>query len=180
MTLLTALSLSALFLLARTDYQGLLVAVDDRIESISPLSNSTNILPGARNVFALTSPSYTEDANFAFLFATELGCNGPSVYRVEGQGVGHTILHSPQGEFQFYISSSEVHQNYDYDAENSTNNVLYYESAAYDAGNNTIFLTNRKTRTIFSLSNKPGSTLETFYTDTQKQPTSITIDVCTR
>ena len=180
MTLLTYLSLSALFLLASPDYRGLLVAVDDRIESISPLNNSTNLLPGARNVFALTSPTYTEDANFAFLFATELGSNGPSVYRVEGRGAGHTILYSPQGESQFYISSPEFHQNYYDDAENNTNNVLYYESAAYDAVNNTIFLTNRETKTIFSLSNKPGSTLETFYTDGQKQPTSITLDVCTR
>ena len=100
MTLLTYLSLSAvLLLLVRSDYQGLLVAVDDRIESISPLSNSTNLLPGARNVFALSSPAYTEDDNFAFLFATELGRKGPSVYRVEGRGVGHTILHSTRGEF---------------------------------------------------------------------------------
>ena len=110
MPLLTYLSLSALFLLVRPHYQGLLVAVDDRIESISPLRNSTNLLPGAKNVFALSSPTYTEDANFAFLFATELGGQGqgPSVYRVEGGGVGHTILHSPRGEFNFiYISSSE-------------------------------------------------------------------------
>ena len=99
MPLLTYLSLSALFLLVRPDYRGLLVAVDDRIESISPLRNSTNLLPGAKNVFALSSPTYTEDANFAFLFATELGGKGPSVYRVEGRGVGHTILHSPRGEF---------------------------------------------------------------------------------
>ena len=65
--------------------------------------------------------------------------------------------------------------------ENKTKSVLYFESAAYDAASNTIFLTgNRETRTIFSLSNKPGSRLDTFYTDNQKQPTSITMDVCTR
>ena len=56
----------------------------------------------------------------------------------------------------------------------------YFESAAFDQVSNTLFLTNRETRTIFSLSNKPGSTLETFYSDDQKQPTSITLDVCTR
>ena len=177
MTLLTYLALSQLFLLVRPAYQGLLVAVEDRIESISPLRNSTNILPGARNVFALSSPIYTEDAKFAFLFATELGSKGPLVYRVEGRGdhAGHTILHSQQGEFNFLFIFH--HQNYYY-VENNT--IQYFESAAYDAVNNTIFLTNKETRTIFSLSNKPGSTLETFYTDNQKEPISITLDVCTR
>ena len=58
--------------------------------------------------------------------------------------------------------------------------MVYFESAAYDAVNDTIFLTNKETKTIYSLSNKPGSTLETFYTDNQKQPTSITMDFCTR
>ena len=109
MTLLTYLSLSALFLLARSDYRGLLVAVDDRIESISHVRNSTNLLPG--NVFALSSPAYTGQDRFAFLFATELGAK---VYRVEGEGVGQTILYSPQGELNFYISPSECHQNYYY------------------------------------------------------------------
>ena len=99
MTLLTYLSLSAVLLLARSDYHGLLVAVEDGIESISPVRNSTNVLPGARNVFALSSPSYTDGGNFAFLFATELGSQGSAVYRVEAGGAGHTILHSPHGQF---------------------------------------------------------------------------------
>ena len=114
MTLLTFFSLSSLLLLVRPEYRGLLVAVDDRIESISHVRNSTNLLPG--NVFALSSPAYTGQDRFAFLFATEVGgaSEGPSVYRVEGEGVGHTILYSPQGELNFYISPSECHQNYYY------------------------------------------------------------------
>ena len=97
MTLLTYLSLSAVLLLARPDYRGLLVAVEDRIESISPQSNSTNLIPGAGTVFALSSPVGvpTEEDSLAFLFATDLGPKGPAVYRLESDG--HTLLH---GEFE--------------------------------------------------------------------------------
>ena len=107
MTLLTYLSLSAVLLLARPDYRGLLVAVEDKIESISPQSNSTNLIPGAGTVFALSSPVYTEEDSGAFLFATELGPEGPAVYRLESGG--HTLLH---GESEFYIPSPDFDQNY--------------------------------------------------------------------
>ena len=87
------------------------MAVEDRIESISPESNSTNLIPGAGTVFALSSPVYTEkEDSLAFLFATELGPKGPSVYRLEGGG--HTLLHSPHGQFEFYISSPDFDDNY--------------------------------------------------------------------
>ena len=179
MSFLTYLSLTALLTLVRAQYHGLLVAVEDRIESISPLSNSTNILPGAKNVFALSSPVYTEDGSFAFLFATELGCKGPSVYRVEGDGGGHEILHSPRGELSFIFRHRSLIRTVA-SGENYTNKALYFVSTAYDEVKKTIFLTSGKNKTIFSLSDQPGSTMETFFTDKQKEPTSITLDVCSR
>lgn len=161
--LLTAvLSLSALLLLAQADYQGLLVAVQDRIESISAKANTSNTLHAARTVLALSSPVFSgqQSHKFAFMFATELGCRGPSVYRIEGSGQAHSVLLSPEDV--------------------NSNSLLYFESAAFDQEGNKLFLTNRQERTIYSLDNKPGSKLEKFYSDNEKYPSSITVDECTR
>ena len=91
---LTYIWLSAFIHLVKAEYRGLLIAVEDRIESLSPHGNTTNTIPGARTIIALSSPPY----HGGRMFLTELGCEGPSVYRVEDPGRGHSVLLSPRGK----------------------------------------------------------------------------------
>ena len=62
----------------------------------------------------------------------------------------------------------------------NTGSPSYFEAAAFDGSSNKLYLTNKMKRTVYSLENKPGSKLETFYTNKQKFPSALALDACTR
>ena len=54
------------------------------------------------------------------------------------------------------------------------------ESLTYDVISKTLYLTSRNARAIYTLSSEPGAKLRTLDIPSEKSPSGITIDSCSR
>ena len=88
---IASLLLSVVLQQVKAESLGLLIAVENRVEVISASSNTSLRLPCPGTVLAL-SPATTGE-----ILLTELGCDGASVSRLEGES--HTVLLSTGGKF---------------------------------------------------------------------------------
>merc|ERR1719206_1648939 len=57
------------------------VSVENRIDSISSHANYSLVVPEAKHIIGLSNPVF-HDGRFSFIFATELGIRGPSIYKI--------------------------------------------------------------------------------------------------
>ena len=167
---IASLLLSVVLHQVKAESLGLLIAVENRVEVISASSNTSLTLPCPGTVLAL-SPATTGQ-----ILLTELGCDGPSVSRLEGES--HTVLLSTGGKFGSRPGKNDCHGMIFTDI--NSGSPSYFEAAAFDGSSNKLYLTNKMKRTVYSLENKPGSKLETFYSNKQKSPSALALDACTR
>eukprot|EP00092_Neocalanus_flemingeri_P024701 GFUD01026790.1.p1 GENE.GFUD01026790.1~~GFUD01026790.1.p1 ORF type:complete len:549 (+),score=105.74 GFUD01026790.1:228-1874(+) len=144
---------------AATSKNGVLISVENRIETFSEAGNSSLVVTGAKHIIGLSNPVYTNN-EFSSIFATELGTRGPSVYQISKDS--QVLLADPAA----LAATSEL--------------PSYFEAIAFDQQTNQLFLTSKNAKTIYKMSANKGGQPKPFISTEYKKPTGISIDPCSR
>lgn len=138
---------------------GVLISVENRIETFSEAGNSSLVVTGAKHIIGLSNPVYTNN-EFSSIFATELGTRGPSVYQISKDA--QVLLADPAA----LAATPEL--------------PSYFEAIAFDQQTNQLFLTSKNAKTIYKMSANKGGQPTPFISTEYKKPTGISIDPCSR
>jgi len=134
------------------------VSVENRIDSISSHANYSLVVPEAKHIIGLSNPVF-HDGRFSFIFATELGIRGPSIYKI---GKTTTAL----------LTSTKDSMGDDMPS--------YFEDIVYDPPTDQLFMTSKNPGAIFKMSSESGKIPTKFLSTSNKKPTGISVDTCSR
>jgi len=134
------------------------VSVENRIDSISSSANYSVVVPEAKHIIGLSNPVF-HHGKFSSIFATELGIRGPSIYKI---GKSATAL----------LTSTKDSMGDDMPS--------YFEDIVYDPPTAQLFMTSKNPGAIFKMSAESGKTPTKFLSTSNKKPTGISVDTCSR